>query len=149
MDPVRGGNRSSWMTDGLRECGASAREFCVAELAPHQRCWMAQQHVDRGLWTRAGQAGLLCLSVPAEYGGGGGTLAHEVILLEEQARVNDSCWASSVHNGMVAHYLLAYGTEAQRGLLLPTLPSGEMVGAIAITEPDAGSDLGSIKTRGV
>jgi acyl-CoA dehydrogenase len=149
MDPVRGGNRSPWMTDALMEFRASAREFCTAELAPRQRCWMAQQHVDRGLWARAGQAGLLCRSIPVEYGGGGGTFAHEVILLEEQARVNDSCWASSVHNGMVAHYLLAYGTEAQRRLWLPRLASGEMVGAIAITEPDAGSDLGSIRTRAV
>ena len=106
-----------------------------------------QKHVDRQLWNRAGEAGLLCLSIPEEYGGGGGSFAHEAILIEEQARVGDSSWGASLHNGIVAHYLLAYGTEEQKQQWLPKMATGEVVGAIAMTEPGTGSDLQNIKTK--
>ncbi|WP_219824209.1 acyl-CoA dehydrogenase family protein [Actinokineospora auranticolor] len=126
-----------------------ARTFCAKELTPNIERWIENKQVDRELWRKAGEVGLLCLSIPEEYGGGGGTFAHEVVLLEEQARAGDSGWGVSLHNGIVAHYVLAYGTEEQKHAWLPKLASGEWVGAIAMTEPGAGSDLQAIKTRAV
>jgi acyl-CoA dehydrogenase len=141
--------RSTWMDDDLDQLRQLARTFVDKELTPNQERWAAQKHVDRDLWTKAGDVGLLCLSIPEEYGGGGGTFAHEAVLLEEQARAGDSAWGNSVHSGIVAHYIYAYGTEEQRHRWLPKLASGEYVGAIAMSEPGAGSDLQGIKTKAV
>jgi acyl-CoA dehydrogenase len=141
--------RSPWMTEELDALRDLARTFFAKEVAPHQQRWAEQQHVDRELWHKAGEVGLLCASIPEEYGGGGGTFAHEAVLLEEQARAGDSSFGNGVHSGIVAHYLLAYGTEEQRRRWLPKLASGELVGAIAMTEPGAGSDLQGITTRAV
>ena len=105
--------------------------------------------MDLEFWHQAGQVGLLCASVPAEYGGGGGSVAHEVVLLEEQGRALDSGFGNAVHSPIVAHYLLAYGTEEQKRRWLPKMASGEYVGAIAMTEPGAGSDLQNVQTRAV
>ncbi len=145
--------RSPWMDadpdtdlDAFRDL---ARTFCAKELTPNIERWIENKQVDRGLWHKAGEVGLLCLSVPEEYGGGGGSFAHEVVLLEEQARSGDSGWGVSLHNGIVAHYVVAYGTEEQKRAWLPRLASGEWVGAIAMTEPGAGSDLQNIRTRAV
>ncbi|HEX6343883.1 acyl-CoA dehydrogenase family protein [Umezawaea sp.] len=141
--------RSAWMTEDLDQLRELARTFMAKEMTPNQERWAAQKHVDRDLWTKAGEVGLLCLSIPEEYGGGGGTFAHEAVLIEEQARAGDSAWGNSVHSGIVAPYLLAYGTEEQRLRWLPKLASGEYVGAIAMSEPGAGSDLQGIKTKAV
>ncbi|MBW4720009.1 acyl-CoA dehydrogenase family protein [Saccharothrix obliqua] len=141
--------RSPWLTDDLDQLRDLARTFFERESVPHHARWAAQQQVDREFWRKAGEVGLLCLSVPEEYGGGGGTFAHEAVLLEEQARVGDSAWGNSVHSGIVAHYLLAYGTEEQKHRWLPKLASGEYVGAIAMTEPGGGSDLQNTRTRAV
>ncbi|MFF5093683.1 MULTISPECIES: acyl-CoA dehydrogenase family protein [Actinosynnema] len=139
--------RSPWMTEDLDQLRSLARTFFAKEAVPHQERWAEQKQVDRDFWLKAGELGLLCLSVPEEYGGGGGTFAHEAVLLEEQARSGDSAWGGSVHNGIVAHYLLAYGSEEQKLAWLPKLASGEHVGAIAMSEPGAGSDLQGITTR--
>jgi acyl-CoA dehydrogenase len=139
---------SKWSAD-LQDFRELARDFCQRELVPHQQRWAEQKHVDRDLWTKAGEVGLLCVSVPEEYGGGGGTFAHEAVLYEEQARAGDSAWGVSVHSGIVAHYLLAYASESKKKEWLPKLASGEWVGAIAMTEPGTGSDLQNIKTRAV
>ncbi|PRX51171.1 acyl-CoA dehydrogenase [Prauserella shujinwangii] len=141
--------RSSWMTEDLDDFRDLARTFCQKELTPHQERWIEAKQVDRELWTKAGEVGLLALSVPEEYGGGGGTFAHETVLYEEQARSGDGAWGVSVHNGIVAHYLLAYASEGKKREWLPKLASGEYVGAIAMTEPGTGSDLQGIKTRAV
>ncbi|GAA2983847.1 acyl-CoA dehydrogenase [Actinokineospora diospyrosa] len=141
--------RSPWMDDDLDAFRDLARTFCAKELTPNTERWIENKQVDRELWTKAGEVGLLCLSIPEEYGGGGGTFAHETVLLEEQARSGDSGWGVSLHNGIVAHYVLAYGTEEQKHAWLPKLASGEWVGAIAMTEPGAGSDLQNIKAKAV
>lgn len=137
------------MTDDLDQLRQLARTFLEKESVPNHERWAAQKQVDREFWTKAGGLGLLCVSVPEEYGGGGGTFAHEAVLLEEQARAGDSAWGNSVHSGIVAHYILAYGTEEQKHRWLPKLASGEYVGAIAMSEPGGGSDLQNIKTRAI
>ncbi|ONI70666.1 acyl-CoA dehydrogenase [Actinosynnema sp. ALI-1.44] len=139
----------TWLDDDLTAFRELARSFCEKELTPHQERWAEAKQVDRELWTKAGAVGLLNLSVPEEYGGGGGTFAHEAILLQEQARAGDDAWGVAVHSGIVAHYVLAYGTEEQKQRWLPRLASGELVGAIAMTEPGTGSDLQSIKTKAI
>ncbi|WP_090054849.1 acyl-CoA dehydrogenase family protein [Lentzea fradiae] len=141
--------RSRWMDSDLDQLRQLARTFFEKEVTPHAERFAEQKQVDRELWRKAGELGLLCLSIPEEYGGGGGTFAHEAVLLEEQARAGDSSWGNSVHSGIVAHYLNSYGTEEQKRRWLPKLASGEYVGAIAMTEPGAGSDLQGIRTRAV
>ncbi len=138
--------RSLWMTEELDEVRQLARTFLAKRSVPYQEKWAAQRAVDREFWNAAGEAGLLCISVPEEYGGGGGTFAHEAVVIEEQARVADDAWAYSVHSTIVAHYVLTHGTEEQKRRWLPGMASGELVGAIAMTEPDTGSDLQSVRT---
>lgn len=137
--------RSPWMDAELDAVRDLARHFFAAESAPHQERWAAQHMPDRDFWRKAGDAGLLCPSVPEEYGGGGGTFAHDAVVIEEQARAVDDTglW---VHSTTVAHHVLAYGTDEQKRRWLPLLGSGELVGAIAMTEPGAGSDLQNIRT---
>ncbi len=140
---------SSWSNSDLEDFRDLARTFCQKELVPNQERWAEQKHVDRDLWTKAGEVGLLGLSIPEEYGGGGGNFTHEAVLLEEQARSGDSAWGVAVHSGIVNHYVLAYASEEKKREWLPKLCSGQWVGAIAMTEPGTGSDLQGIKTRAV
>ena len=141
--------RSPWMNQDLDDFRDLARTFCEKEIKPNVETYIANKQVDRDLWNKAGEVGLLCLSIPEEYGGGGGTFAHEAILIEEQARVGDSSWGVSLHNGIVAHYILKYGTEAQKHEWLPKMASGEAVAAIAMTEPGTGSDLQNVRTKAI
>jgi acyl-CoA dehydrogenase len=139
----------SWSDSDIEAFREMAKDFCEKELTPHQERWAEQKQVDRELWNAAGKVGLLCMSIAEEYGGGGGTFAHEAVLIEEQSRSGDSAWGASVHNGIVAHYVANYGSEEQKKRWLPRMAGGEMVGAIAMTEPGTGSDLQGIKTRAV
>ncbi|MFC7505553.1 acyl-CoA dehydrogenase family protein [Nocardioides sp. CPCC 206347] len=141
--------RSPWMDTDLDDFRDLARTFCEKEVKPNVDRFIENKQVDRELWNKAGEVGLLCLSVPEEYGGGGGTFAHEAILVEEQARAGDSSWGVSLHNGIVAHYILNYGTEEQKLEWLPKMASGEVVAAIAMTEPGTGSDLQNIKAKAI
>lgn len=141
--------RSSWEDDDLTALRDLARSFCEKEIQPNTEKFIEQHHVDRDLWNKAGDLGLLCMSIPEGYGGGGGTFAHEAVLIEEQARVADSSWGVSLHNGIVAHYILEYGSEEQKKTWLPKMASGEAVGAIAMTEPGTGSDLQNVKTKAI
>ncbi len=141
--------RSPWMNQDLDDFRDLARTFCEKEIKPNVENYIANKQVDRDLWNKAGEVGLLCLSIPEEYGGGGGTFAHEAILIEEQARVGDSSWGVSLHNGIVAHYILNYGTEEQKHEWLPKMASGEAVAAIAMTEPGTGSDLQNVRTKAI
>ena len=135
---------SPWMTDDLRMFRRSARRFIENEFAPHQPRWRDQLRPDAEAWTKAGGIGLLLTDIPSEYGGGGGTFAHEAVVLEELAYAGvhfGSCIQSTV-----AHYIFAYGSEEQKRHWLPRMARGELVGAIAMSEPGAGSDLQGIRT---
>jgi acyl-CoA dehydrogenase len=142
-------NRRPWITDDLVLFQDSIRKFMERELVPHEERWSKQQHVDREVWRKAGEFGMLCASIPEEYGGGGGTFAHEAVIALEQSQAMVSSLGTNVHSGIVAHYILRYGTEDQKRKWLPKMASGELVGAIAMSEPGAGSDLKNIKTRAV
>ncbi len=140
-------NQMPWISGDLETFQDAIRKFVERELAPNEERWWKQQHIDREVWYKAGELGMLCASIPEEYGGGGGTFAHEAILTLEQARAGVSSLGTNVHCGIVAHYILRYGTEEQKRKWLPKMASGEMVAAIAMSEPGAGSDLKSVKTR--
>nr|WP_308169791.1 acyl-CoA dehydrogenase family protein [Acrocarpospora catenulata] len=140
---------SAWKDDSVRAVLEVAGKFIESEVLAHREKWERQHFVDRDVWRRAGELGLLCCSIPEQYGGGGGTIAHDLAVCEAQAAVGETSWGNLVHSGIVAHYLLAYGTEEQRRTWLPKMASGEVIGAIAMTEPGAGSDLQGVRTRAV
>lgn len=139
---------SPWMQhdDDVTEVLKLARTFFERDVTPHLERFAEQHQVDKETWLAAGAAGLLCISIPEEYGGGGGTFAHEAAVMWEQGRSGDDAFGYSVHSSIVAHYLLAYGSEEQKKRWLPRMASGELVGAIAMTEPGTGSDLQAIRT---
>jgi acyl-CoA dehydrogenase len=139
---------SPWMDDDLRVLRESVSRFVDTEMMPHEPRWRQQHHVDRSTWRAVGEAGFLLMDVPAEYGGGGGDFRHEAVLYEETARRGISGFGQGVHS-IAAHYVLNYGTEEQKQRWLPRMASGELIGAIAMTEPGAGSDLKAIRTRAV
>jgi acyl-CoA dehydrogenase len=136
--------QSRWASEDAEAFRRTVRQFVQKEFLPHQARWRAQHRPDAQAWPQAGGAGLLLPDVPEEYGGGGGTFAHEAVVLEELA-------AAGVHFGssvqsMVARYLVAYGSEAQKRKWLAAMARGELVAALAMTEPAAGSDLQAIRT---
>ncbi|BAH50612.1 acyl-CoA dehydrogenase family protein [Rhodococcus opacus] len=137
---------SSWRDSDTTALGELADKFFARELTPHRDKFEQQHYVDRDVWTKAGELGLLCCSIPEEYGGGGGTFAHDLAVVEAQARALDTGFGNTVHSGIVAHYILAYGTEEQRRRWLPGMATGQTITAVAMTEPGAGSDLKNIKT---
>jgi acyl-CoA dehydrogenase len=139
--------RPAWSDDDIEAFRDLARSFFEKECAPNEDRWCEQQHVDREVWLKAGALGLLCPSIPTEYGGGGGTFAHEAVMAEEQVRAGAPSLGTTVHSTIVAHYVNSYGTAEQKHRWLPKLASGEYVGAIAMTEPGTGSDLQSIKAK--
>ncbi len=116
--------------------------------APESRVakWREAGVVERAFWTESAQAGLSCLSIPEEYGGLGGDYRHEVILMEQMGAKGVDGFGLSLHNAIVAHYVLKYGTEDQKQRWLPKMATCELISAIAMTEPGAGSDLQGIKT---
>ncbi|MCU1593567.1 MAG: fadE [Frankiales bacterium] len=141
--------RSAWMDAEATALAQVAGDFWAKEITPHQERFDAQKCVDRAVWNKAGEVGLLLCSIPSEYGGGGGTFAHDAAVLQAQAHAGDTGFGLGVHSGIVAHYLLAYGNEEQKLRWLPKMATGEIVGAIAMTEPGTGSDLKAITTRAV
>jgi acyl-CoA dehydrogenase len=141
--------RPAWSDDDIEAFRDLARSFFEKECAPHEQRWGEQQHVDREIWNKAGELGLLCPSIPTEYGGGGGTFAHEAVVAEEQVRAGAGSLGTAVHSTIVAHYVNSYGTEEQKQRWLPRLATGELVGAVAMTEPGTGSDLQAIKTKAI
>ena len=138
-------SRPPWFTEEHRLYQEATRAFFATELAPHLERFRAQGVVDRELWRAAGQAGLLGATIPEEHGGAGAPLSFDAVALYEQTRTGDMSWGFAIQS-IVTHYILAYGTEAQRGRWLPRLATGELVAALAMTEPGTGSDVQSIRT---
>src|SRR5215471_3439220 len=138
--------RPTWMSEDLNLLEEQTRKFLAGELVPHLETWHEQGIMDRKAWNKLGEAGLLCAAIPEEYGGAGGTFAHETVINREFALAGLDSIGAPLHSGIVAPYILNYGTEEQKKKWLPKLATGELVGAIAMSEPGAGSDLQSIRT---
>ena len=140
---------SPWMNEDLTLLADATARFAQRELAPHAERWKKQGVVDRAAWLKAGEAGILCASIPEAYGGGGGDRRHETVISAELSKAGLGGGFGTgvgVSCGLVAHYILRYGTEAQKQAWLPGMASGAIIAAIAMTEPGAGSDLQSIRT---
>ena len=132
--------------EGFRD---TVRRFIAREIAPFHAGWEEQGFVDREVWRKAGAAGLLCLTMPEVYGGAGADKLFSVVLIEELTGAGASGIGFGLHNEIVAPYLLRYGTDEQKQRWLPKFASGELIGAIAMSEPAAGSDLQGIKTTAI
>jgi acyl-CoA dehydrogenase len=124
----------------------TVRKFLDKEVAPHHAEWEEQGYVDRSVWAKAGANGLLCLSMPEQYGGADADRLYSVVMFEEIARAGFTGLGFGLHNEIVAPYILRYGNEAQKERYLPAMARGEIVGAIAMSEPAAGSDLQGIRS---
>jgi acyl-CoA dehydrogenase len=134
------------MTEELVLLEEQARRFFAAEFVPRLEAWNEAGMYGRDVWTKAGAAGLLCPAIPEEYGGVGGSFAHEAVIGREISLAGFDSFGAPLHSGIVAPYILHYGTEEQKRRWLPKLVSGEMVGAIAMSEPGTGSDLQGVRT---
>lgn len=124
----------------------SFRRFMDREIAPHHAQWEEQGYVDREVWNKAGANGFLCMTMPEDFGGAGADKLYSVVQMEELSRAGFSGIGYGLHSEIVAPYILHYGTDEQKRKYLPRLASGQMVGAIAMTEPAAGSDLQGVKS---
>ncbi len=124
----------------------TVRRFYEKEVVPNIEKYETQQHVDRDLWNKAGELGLLCATMPEQYGGSGVDRLYSMILIEEQAYAMDSSTGFSLHSDIVANYINNFGNEEQKSHWLPKMASGETVTAIAMTEPGTGSDLQAVRT---
>jgi len=133
-----------WMNDELRIFRKTVRQFIQEEFVPHQTRWRQQHRPDDKAWTEAGRTSILLPDIPKEYGGGGGTFAHETVVNEELAQAG--VHFGSAIQSTVAHYILAYASEEQKRNWLARMARGELVAAIAMSEPSAGSDLAGIRT---
>jgi acyl-CoA dehydrogenase len=138
--------KRSWNDEDVERFRDGWARFVETEMAPHDEEARHRGHVGHELWRRAGELGFLCVDIPEEWGGAGGDFRHEAVLHEEMARRALSGMSIGVHT-IAAHYLLNHGTEEQKQRYLPRMANGELVGAIAMTEPGAGSDLQAIRTR--
>src|SRR5690349_3338519 len=147
--PGLDGYTEPWRKPEHDDLAELARTFFLKEVVPHAGRLEKQGHPDREHYRRAGELGLLGLSVPEEYGGGGGDFTHEAVLLHEQTLTGEGSLGLAVHSGIVTGYIAHYGTDEQKQRWLPGLVSGELIGAIGMTEPDGGSDVQAIRTRAV
>ncbi|HEX2337056.1 MAG TPA: acyl-CoA dehydrogenase family protein, partial [Hyphomicrobiaceae bacterium] len=138
--------RPGWMTEDLVLLEEQARRFIAAEYVPHLDTWHEKGMYDREVWNKAGAAGLLCPAIPEDYGGAGGTFAHEAVIGRELSLAGFDSFGAPLHSGIVAPYVLHYGTDEQKRRWLPKLVTGELVGAIAMSEPGTGSDLQGVRT---
>ena len=127
----------------------SAQRFFERECVPRQAAWDQAGRIDRETWLKAGREGLLCVTVPTEYGGGGGDFGHAAVVLEEVHRAGVSGAGFSLHSDIIAPYIVRLGTEAQKQHWLPGICRGEQILAVGITEPGGGSDVKAIRTTAV
>jgi len=137
---------SAWMNDEHRALEDAVRRFMTERWVPRAGQWRKAGRLGPEVWREAGSQGLLCAAVPEAYGGGGGDFGHEAVIIMEAARANLSGFGGGLHSGIVAPYLLHYGSEAQKQRWLPKMATGEFITAIAMTEPGTGSDLQAIRT---
>jgi acyl-CoA dehydrogenase len=135
-----------WMTEELVLLEEQARRFINSEYVPHLDAWHEEGLYGREVWTKAGAAGLLCPAIPEDYGGVGGTFAHEAVIGRELSLAGFDSFGAPLHSGIVAPYILHYGTDEQKRRWLPKMVTGELVGAIAMSEPGTGSDLQGVRT---
>ena len=138
--------KPAWAADDVAMLYDMATRFLNEEIAPRYDEFEKNEMVDRESWQKAGAAGLLCASMPEEYGGSGGTFAHESAIIEALGHVGVDGFGIGLHNSIVAPYILHYGSQEQKKKWLPRMATGELIGAIAMTEPGAGSDLQGVKT---
>jgi long-chain-acyl-CoA dehydrogenase len=138
--------RPAWMSEDLVLLEEQARRFMAAELVPQVERWHDDGIMDREVWNKLGAAGLLCAGIPEEYGGAGGTFAHETVINREFALAGLDAIGAPLHSGIVAPYIYRYGSEEQKQRWLPKLATGDLVGAIAMSEPGTGSDLQGVRT---
>ncbi|WP_350332829.1 acyl-CoA dehydrogenase family protein [Coralliovum pocilloporae] len=141
--------RPDWKTEDVVLLEEAATRFFEAEIVPFHDQWIANSEVDRQAWNRTGEAGFLCPSVPEAYGGSGGSFAHDAVIDDVLGKLGCDHFGIALHSGIVAPYIVKYGTEEQKQRWLPRMVSGELVGAIAMTEPGAGSDLQGVRTTAV
>ena len=136
---------STWISEEHKLFSDSVRKFYANELSPKIEEWNEDGIVGRDFWRKAGSAGVMAGSVPEDFGGAGGDIGFDSIALYEQAKTGDGSWGYGIQS-IVIHYLIAYGNNEQKLRWLPKLVTGEKVGALAMTEPSAGSDVQSIRT---
>jgi len=136
---------STWYSEEHRLYTESVRKFFADQLAPNIQRWIDAGIVDRDFWVKAGEAGILGAAIEEAYGGAGAEISFDAITIYEQARCSDSGWGFGIQS-IVIHYIRAYGTEDQKARWLPKLATGEMVAALAMTEPGGGSDVQSVRT---
>ncbi|PSM17257.1 acyl-CoA dehydrogenase family protein [Nitratireductor sp. StC3] len=139
--------KPAWADEEVTMLYDMATKFLQAEIAPHYEAFEKAEIVDRASWEKAGANGLLCASMPEDYGGAGGSYAHESAIIEAISHVGVDGFGIALHNSIVAPYIAHYGSDEQKKKWLPKMASGELIGAIAMTEPGAGSDLQGVKTR--
>jgi long-chain-acyl-CoA dehydrogenase len=137
---------SAWMEEEHRALEDAARRFFTERWVPQAAAWREAGRLPPEAWREAGAQGLLCAAMPEAYGGGGGSFAHDAVILMEAARANLSGFGGGLHSGIVAPYILHYGSEEQKQRWLPEMATGEHITAIAMTEPGTGSDLQAIRT---
>src|SRR5712672_2905526 len=138
--------RPAWMTEDLVLLEEQARRFIASEYVPHLDEWNETGMYGREVWTKAGGAGLLCPAIPEDHGGVGGTFAHEGVIGRELSLAGFDSFGAPLHSGIVAPYILHDGTDEQKRRWLPKLVTGELIGAIAMSEPGTGSDLQAVRT---
>ncbi|MBZ0163433.1 MAG: acyl-CoA dehydrogenase family protein [Notoacmeibacter sp.] len=143
---ILGVTQADWKTEDVSMLQDMATKWLEAEIAPRYEEFEKAEIFDRECWRRAGEAGLLGASAPEAYGGSGGSYAHESVIIEAISHVGVDGFGIGLHNAIVMPYIVHYGSEEQKKKWLPKMASGEMIGAIAMTEPGAGSDLQGIKT---
>lgn len=127
----------------------TVRRFIEEHVTPFHAQWEKDGQVPKDLWTKAGQLGLLCCNVPEEYGGMGGDFLHSTILIEEMARAGTTGPTFYLHSDIVAPYLVDFGTEEQKQKWLPKMATGEVIGALGMSEPSGGSDVQNIRTQAI
>ena len=144
------GYRPHWMTEELASMRDLARRFVAERVTPNQERWMEASVTDRAVWRQAGELGILLPDIAAEHGGSGGTFAHEALIAHELCLAGDASFrpGKQIHV-IAAHYLARYGTPEQKQRWLPGMASGEVIAGLAMTEPDGGTDLQSMKTRAI